>query len=404
MTAPTRPIIVLHRYPISEVGDTNPSMCSFLESLTGLGHSVVYVSFKEKRPATISIKGVEFLELNAILDRQSARSKFAKSFFFVLLMPWLSRFLVSRYSPALIYCDDSLPFYSFVVKKLSGANVVARLGDLQTGYYLLGGSRLSGALFRIVHFVEKKCWRALDGLIPISEIFGSYVNAAGVDPRKVFVVPESVDLEKFKPVGRTEELRHKWLLAPIDRVVMFHGAIEPLKGLDSLLELCAECLTPTSKTKFVIVGDGSARGRLSRIAQRLGISDRVIFTGWIPNDQIPQVIALCEAGIPMRSPNPANDFVLTSAMLQYWACGKPVLVPRLKEMTRIIEESGGGICFDFGDKAQFRRALRALLDNEDLRRTLGTIGMNFAAQNYSSTMVGRNLALAVSAFASGESA
>jgi len=244
----------------------------------------------------------------------------------------------------------------------------------------------------------------MDGLIPISEAFGHYVNATGVDPQKVTVIPESVNLSKFKPTRESAHLRQRLSLAPTDKIMMFHGAIESLKGLDSLLELSAEWLVPTLGVKLVIVGNGSALERLFLIAQRLGIQNRVIFTGWIPHDLIPDVIALCDVGIPMRSRNPANDFVLTSAVLQYWACGKPVLVPRLKEMTRIMEESGGGICFDFGDKAQFQRALRVLLDNEDLRRTLGTIGMKFAAQNYSSTMVGRNLALAVSAFASGESA
>lgn len=403
MTARTKPIIVLHRYPVSEVGETNPSMSSFLEGLAELGHSVVYVSLKGKKPGPASIKGVEFFELGMTLDRRSARSKFSKSFFFILLMPWLSRIIVSKYDPALIYCDDSLPFYSTVLKKFSGVKVVARLGDLQTGYHLLGSSGLSAALFRIAHFVERKFWHMLDGLIPISESFASYLNRVGIDPHKVFVIPESVDLDRFKPVDGNTGLRKRWSLAPSDKVIMFHGTIESAKGLEGLLELCADCLTPTSKTKFVIVGDGGARGRVSRTAQRLGISDRVIFTGWIPNDQIPRVIALCDVGIPMRSPNPANDFVLTIAMLQYWACGKPVLAPRLKEMTRIIEESKGGNSFEFGDKEGFRKALTGLIGDEDLLRTTGGVGRDFVSQNYSSRIVGENLARVVSAFATGDS-
>jgi glycosyltransferase involved in cell wall biosynthesis len=400
MLAPRRPIIVLHRYPVSEVGDTNPSMWSFLENLANLGYHTVYVSLNDKTPIKRSMKGVEFLELGMVLDRQSARSKFAKSFLFIMLMPWLSRLLVRKYHPALIYCDDSLPFYSFVLKKFSGTKVIARLGDLQTGYHLLGGSRLFSALFRMVHFVEKQCWRTLDGLIPISEAFGAYVNSLGIDPHKISIVPESVDLKRFKPVAKSVELMSRWLLAPTDAVIMFHGAIEPLKGLDRLLELYSKCLTPTSRTKLVIIGDGSARVKLSHQAHRLGISDRVIFPGWIPNHEIPLAIALCEIGIPMRSCNPANDFVLTSAMLQYWACGKPVLAPRFREMTRVIEESGGGYSFEFGNEEDFKNALKDLLDSEDLRKTRGEAGRNFVSENYGCESVGRNLARVVSDFAS----
>lgn len=319
---------------------------------------------------------------------------------FVVLVPLSVGSVVSRYGPAIVYCDDSLPFYPYFVKKLSGARVVARLGDLQTGYHLLKTRSRSGrALFRLVHFLEKNIWKGLDGLIPISKTFGRYVRAVGVDDSRIVVVPESVDTHSFRPLEPNTALRKRWSLAATDRVLMFHGTVEPLKGLDSLLELSADCLLSSTNTKLVIVGDGSAKRSVLRLADKLGIADRVICTGWVPYDMIPEVIALCDVGIPMRSHNPANDFVLTSAMLQYWACGKPVLAPALKEMERVIDQAGCGLLFDFGDKPGFHRKLNQLLENRELQRSMAKIGREIVADKYDSATVGKELAKAIASFA-----
>jgi glycosyltransferase involved in cell wall biosynthesis len=69
-------------------------------------------------------------------------------------------------------------------------------------------------------------------------------------------------------------------------------------------------------------------------------------------------------------------------------------------MTRVIEESGGGYSFEFGNEEDFKNALKDLLDSEDLRKTRGEAGRNFVSENYGCESVGRNLARVVSDFAS----
>src|SRR5256885_13131704 len=132
-------LCILHRYPIAQALETNPSLYDFLIVLTTNGFAVRFISFSEekgtqKRPPE-NPPGIEVVGLPFTLRRSWSFDKYLKSLLFILLSPYIARVLQRDERITGVYCDDSLPFYGYLVKKLTNKKVVLRLGDLQTGYF-----------------------------------------------------------------------------------------------------------------------------------------------------------------------------------------------------------------------------------------------------------------------------
>ena len=150
-------VCVLHRYPISLVRGTNPSFPLFLKKMVARGDEVVFVSFKETEDG-FDIDGVEKQELELALNRASALDNLAKSILFVLLTPLIVRRINRKRALGLVYCDDSFPFYAFLVRKLVGVRTIMRLGDLQSAYMFADAGRIGRVVFGMLLALEKIMW------------------------------------------------------------------------------------------------------------------------------------------------------------------------------------------------------------------------------------------------------
>jgi glycosyltransferase involved in cell wall biosynthesis len=128
--------------------------------------------------------------------------------------------------------------------------------------------------------------------------------------RKIRVVLDPVDMERFKPM----KVEKEW-------DVMFHGYLNKNKGIEMLLEVARRL----PELRFCIIGDGPGAWDLVQQAP-----ENVDFQGWVAFKDMPQVLNMARVGVAMRSKNMGNEYVYTQPYLQYSACGVPVVVSRRK--------------------------------------------------------------------------
>ncbi|MBL7206048.1 MAG: glycosyltransferase family 4 protein [Candidatus Aenigmarchaeota archaeon] len=382
-------ICILHRYPISDVILTNPSMPYFLEELKSRGHETIYMSFRDK--AMKKINGIKFSYIPFTFDRGKSFDKHLKSLIFILIAPYIA-YRIRKLKPDAIYCDDSLLFYGYLIKKFTRLPVIIRLGDLQTGYLFLKKSRIHRLLFRLFHGFEVHSWKRLDGLIPISKPFERYLVSKGIKESKLSTVLESVDLKSFG--NKSRDIRKEYGLNKDDIILMYHGVIEPLKGLDILINLITPILKNNSKLKLFIIGSGTSLPKLKALARKRSIENSIIWAGWVPFSEIKDYINSCDIGIPIRSDNFANNFVVTSALLQYWACSKAVITPKLESFKEIIQEGENGFMFDFNTR-ELSEKLENIIADKNLRLKLGRNGNSTMKKKFSASVIGKNLADAI---------
>lgn len=151
-----------------------------------------------------------------------------------------------------------------------------------------------------------------------------------------------------------------------EKNVVAVGRLHSVKGFDRLLEIWKQISEKYPDWKLVIVGDGEEKQSLSRLADNLGISDSVIFTGALDHERVMEVMKKSSV-YTMTSYSEGFGFVLIEAM----SCGLPVVAFDVRVGPRaIINNDIDGILIEDGNNEKYSAALYKLMDDDELRLSL----------------------------------
>jgi phosphatidyl-myo-inositol dimannoside synthase len=162
-----------------------------------------------------------------------------------------------------------------------------------------------------------------DSVISVSKLTAERFCAwSGVDIRRAYILPNCVDFKRFVPQSRDQSLVERYGLQG-SRVILTTGRLaakERYKGFDEVIDMLPRLIESVPDLKYVIVGDGSDRRRLESRVKEMGVSDRVIFTGYIPESEKVAHYSLADVYV-MPSSGEGFGIVLIEAA----ACGVPVV-------------------------------------------------------------------------------
>ena len=189
--------------------------------------------------------------------------------------------------------------------------------------YYVAPRPLTDAAKRISRNYIRFIARRADIITGPSKKCADYLEMAGVH-RKVYVIPNSVELENYTDEATSPEqraaVRDRYNIPENAFVACFCGRIGKEKGVDNLLKLWQRNTSHLDNAYLMIIGNGPEFDELVELSKALGINDRVIFTGAIPHEEIPPYYAC------------ANIYVTASlsemysiSMLEAQASGLPVV-------------------------------------------------------------------------------
>ena len=114
--------------------------------------------------------------------------------------------------------------------------------------------------------------------------------------RKVRVVHNGVDTEKFKPVEDKRKIKRELGFNPDDIVILSVGRLYARKGLFTLIESIPQVAKRFPNAKFVISGKGQSNemNKLIAHAERVGVRDNIVFTGYFPDKKLPKLYQTAE--------------------------------------------------------------------------------------------------------------
>ena len=191
--------------------------------------------------------------------------KFSPSRDFLKNLPQVTA-AIKKTRPALVHTFDELPSNTAAVlaAKLAGAKCVCQL---------MGENPL-----------RKKdlpfAWMA-DKLVCVSEAVRRHYFKYVVPKKNFVVIPHGTNVAAFDPSLSGERFRERHGLHRNDLVVSSPGRLEELKGLDYFLRAAALVARQVPKARFVIAGTGSEGTKLKKLAARLGIASKTVFTGQV---------------------------------------------------------------------------------------------------------------------------
>jgi D-inositol-3-phosphate glycosyltransferase len=199
----------------------------------------------------------------------------------------------------------------------------------------------------------------------------------GADAAKISVIPCGVDLNRFRP-SPPDEARRALGLPARQRIILFVGRIEPLKGIDTLLQaiaLVAPAIPRWREELAVIVvggapGAGSDRvnaelARLQRMRDELGIRDLVTFLGARDQDTLVYYYSAAEMVV---IPSHYESFGMVA--LEAMACGTPVIASRVGGLIYNVQDGRTGFLVPDGDAEALAERIRLLYFDDGLRERL----------------------------------
>ncbi len=189
-----------------------------------------------------------------------------------------------------------------------------------------------------------------------------------VDRARVHVVPCGVDLDLFTPTDK-EAARRRLRLEDGERIILFVGRIEPLKGIDVLIGAAA-CLHEDENFRVLIVG-GDARAQaevaqLRSLAERLDVDHHISFVGAVPHRELPLYYNAADVCVV---PSYYESFGMVA--VESMACGTPVVASRVGGLASTVRDGETGYLISWRCPEPFAERLELLLDNAELRASFG---------------------------------
>ena len=163
------------------------------------------------------------------------------------------------------------------------------------------------------------------------------------------------------------------------------GRLVERKGIDSMLHALAALEGELPPWHYLVVSDGPYRPELEKLAGRLGIDDRVTFTGYVEQSELPTYYNLCDVfAMPNREVVAGDGSSLSvegfgMVFVDAAACGKPVIGGRSGGAVDAIDDGVNGFLVDPEDPEDLQRAVLALVDSRR-RETMGAASLELAGR------------------------
>jgi D-inositol-3-phosphate glycosyltransferase len=190
----------------------------------------------------------------------------------------------------------------------------------------------------------------------------------GVDEARVAVVPCGVDLDLFTPMEKPAA-RKQLGLRDGERIILFVGRIEPLKGIDILISAAAELHEDENFRVLIVGGDARARDQIAQLqslATQLDVDHHISFVGAVDHHSLPLYYNAADVCVV---PSYYESFGMVA--VESMACGTPVVASRVGGLTSTISDGVTGYLIPWRCPEPFAERLELLLDNDELRASLG---------------------------------
>jgi len=187
---------------------------------------------------------------------------------------------------------------------------------------------------------------------------------------EVIAVSSGIDLEKFNPFGNTEKIREKYCL-PDKPILLYVGRLDPEKHLEEVIHAVAVAVKKVD-LYLVIVGKGIRKSALERLSKELGINEKVIFMGFVPEEDLPYFYKVSRCFIIASIAE-----LLSLATLQAMATGLPIIAANAGALSELVHNKVNGYLFNTGEIDSIVQCICDIFTNSELCREMSKKSLEY---------------------------
>lgn len=286
----------------------------------------------------------------------------------------LARRLHKRFGPFdVVHACNPPDLLYLVAKRLKrhGTRFVFDQHDLVPELYL---SRFSGRgedfLYRGVCRLERATYQTADVVIATNESYREMaVTRGGKRPEDVFVVRSAPAIGRFHQVPAEEPLKNGK-----PHLLCYLGVMGPQDGVDYALRSLAALRDEQGRTDWhaVFIGGGDTWDAMVKLAEDLGLSEFVRFTGRIPDGDLRRYLSTADVCLSPDPCSPLNDVSTMNKIMEYMAMGRAIVSFDLKEAR--VSAGDAAVYAADDNESEFAKLIAHLLDDPAQRLRMGQIG------------------------------
>jgi glycosyltransferase involved in cell wall biosynthesis len=203
---------------------------------------------------------------------------------------------------------------------------------------------------------------------------------------KIVKIYSGIDLDQFRPVTEDEKIRirKKWNIGHDDAVIGIVSKLWEGKGHEVLIQAFKEIKKEVKGARLVIVGEGPLEGRLHDLADKLGLTESVLFTGF--QMDVSEIIASFDIAVL-----PSFFEGMGRVLLEAMAMEKPVVASRVGGIPDLIKDKINGFLTIPGDVEGITDALKKLLNDKRLAIKMGKEGRKRVTDRFSADVMVRSI-------------
>ena len=208
-------------------------------------------------------------------------------------------------------------------------------------------------------------------LVPVSEGMARHVMALpGISRDKVTAIQNAIPCDTFYQPEKRPASRLDLGLTPEQLVFGYSGRLDLVKRIDLLLQAFAEVHAVQPQARLLLIGEGSEQKELEALASHLGIASSVIWTGYRPGTDIPELLAAIDIYV-----QPSHNEGLSLSILEAMAAGKPVIATNVGGALEVLRQRETGLVIPaLSTPEALVSAMRELSSNPDLRAQIAEAG------------------------------
>ena len=274
------------------------------------------------------------------------------------------RKIITDFKPDIIHIQDHFP----ICKAVVSVNRKLKIPIMGTNHFMPEN---------ITVFLRRQYWKKrLENFLwkGFSKVFNQVrlvttpteYGVSLIRPRlnvDTMAISSGIDLSAFNPIGDTQSIRVKYGL-PDKHILIYVGRLDPEKHIEEILEAVAVAVK-TIDFCFVIVGKGTSKPALEQRAQKLGITESVFFTGFVPDADLPIIYRASRCFIIASIAE-----LLSLTTLQAMASGLPVIAVNAGALPELVKDGMNGYLYNEGDIPAMVKRIGEIITRDDLYQSM----------------------------------
>ena len=349
-------------------------MHEFPELLSRAGHDVSFLEFDEGRkfwqgkpsPRQELISGRVHLGSKVRLSRplQLGIPGLDRILALITVVPHLNHLLKKgAFEAVVLYAVPTYGLQTLWLTKKYRVPVMFRALDVS---HKIRSSVFSSA----IKWIERSIYKQVEVLSANNPAMAKYCDELSGRDSKTTVHFPPLDLSHFQNSSRDSGLRLSLGFSEGDKVLVYMGSFFYFSGLTDALDEFANIPSGEPSLKFLLIGGGEQDSELRQKVERLGLSEKVVFTGFVSYADLPKYLKVADIAVNTLEPTLVANVAFPNKVLQYIAAGLPVVSTKLDGLEQTFGNRAG-ITWASDSRAVIQAATRlALQPGAELRNTV----------------------------------